>query len=426
MGKSLTKFAVVIILIALAATLLLNGLTLFSGFKMPSIYDTENGIRLGLDLTGGSVIAFQADVENPTDEQMKTVVNMIRQRLDALGYTEATISRQGSDKVRIEIPSVSDPEEAVAKLGATAQLKFVDSDGKVILTGDQVVKASAQYGQVSEYGGNQHFISLEFSDEGTLAFSDATARIMNLTDGKNYIAIMLDEEVISQPSVSVHITDNNCIITGDFDSDYTKYTADLINAGKLPFDLKNVELQSVGPTLGEKALKTSLIAALIGVILVMLYMLVIYRLPSLVADIALCAYIVIVGLILVNAHINLSLPGIAGIILSIGMAVDANVIIFERMKEELIIGKTLKASINAGFHRAFSAIIDSNITTAIAGIVLFYFGTGPIKGFATTLLIGIVVSMFTAIVVTKFLLEQLVGFNVKNTKLYGAKIKEGK
>ena len=420
MGKSIVKLTAIVILIALGAILLLNGLTV-SGIKIPSITDTDNGIRLGLDLTGGSVITFEADTETATNEEMASVVNMLRKRLDSLGYTEATIARQGEKKVRIEIPSVSNPEEAVEQLGKTAQLQFVDADGQVVMTGADVASAKAEYGPITQNGASVHHITLTLTSEGQAKFAEATDRIKNQTaDNKNYIAIMLDEDIISSPRVSEKIDSDSCVISGDYTAERAKYEADLISAGQLPFDLIEVELNSIGPTLGEKALNTSLLAALIGVILVLLYMLVIYRLPGLMADIALIAYMIIVGMVLTYFRINLSLPGIAGIILSIGMAVDANVVIFERIKEELRIGKTLRASIDAGFHRAFTAILDSNVTTAIAGVVLFYFGTGPIKGFAITLLIGIVVSLFTAIVVTRFLLKQMVGLNIKNTKLYGA------
>jgi protein-export membrane protein SecD len=422
MAKSLTKFIITALIIAALTYVAFYGITLF-GKTIPSALDPENGIRRGLDLTGGSVITYEAEAQTVTDEEMNTAIDMLRQRLDTLGYFEATITRQGEKRIRIEIPAISNPEEAVQKLGATAELQFVDPDGKVIITGKDVVDAKAQYGQYDPTKPAGNFVSLTISEEGTKKFADATARVSkneNKDAGKNYIAIKLDQEIISQPFVDQEITTKDVVISGSFTAESAGWLANLIRAGKLPFSLKDVELRSVGPTLGEKALETSLMAGGIGVILVLIFMLIYYRIPGLVADIALIAYIAIVAIIMAGFRVNLSLPGIAGIILSIGMAVDANVVIFERIKEELRAGKTLRAAIDAGFSRAFTAIIDANITTLIAAAVLWKFGTGPIKGFAVTLSIGILTSMFSAIVITRFLLRQTVGMNIKNPKLYGA------
>jgi len=419
MFKSLTKFLVVILLIAAVAYVAFNGVTLF-GKTIPSALDKENGIRRGLDLVGGSVITYEAQANKVTEDDMNTVKDVLRQRLDAMGYFEATVTLQGEKRVRIEIPSISNPEEAVQQLGRTAQLQFIDSEGNVVLSGNEVADAQQQYGPLSQNSASEHYVALTLTDEGAKKFSEATGRIKDKPEGQNYIAIKLDEEIVSQPRVQTQINSKECVISGSFDAESATWLANLIRSGKLPFDLKDIELRSVGPTLGDRALETSLYAGAIGIALVMLLMLVYYRLPGLIADIALCGYIAIVTAILGAFRVNLSLPGIAGIILSIGMAVDANVIIFERIKEELKAGKTLRASIDAGFHRAFTAILDGNITTLIAAVVLWKFGTGPIKGFAVTLSIGILVSMFTAIVVTRFLLKQMDGLKIRNTKLYGA------
>jgi len=419
MFKSLTKFLVVILLIAAVAYVAFNGVTLF-GKTIPSALDKENGIRRGLDLVGGSVITYEAQANKVTEDDMNTVKDVLRQRLDAMGYFEATVTLQGEKRVRIEIPSISNPEEAVQQLGRTAQLQFIDSEGNVVLSGNEVADAQQQYGPLSQNSASEHYVALTLTDEGAKKFSEATGRIKDKPEGQNYIAIKLDEEIVSQPRVQTQINSKECVISGSFDAESATWLANLIRSGKLPFDLKDIELRSVGPTLGDRALETSLYAGAIGIALVMLLMLVYYRLPGLIADIALCGYIAIVMAILGAFRVNLSLPGIAGIILSIGMAVDANVIIFERIKEELKAGKTLRASIDAGFHRAFTAILDGNITTLIAAVVLWKFGTGPIKGFAVTLSIGILVSMFTAIVVTRFLLKQMDGLKIRNTKLYGA------
>ena len=425
MGKSITKLVIVFLVIALGAYIALFGLNIqMFGWHVsyPSALDEENGIRQGLDLVGGSVITYEAQTETAEDSDMESVKNVLRKRLDALGYSEATVTRQGDKKVRVEIPAIQDPEEAVQTLGQTAKLSFRDADGNVVLEGTDVSSATAAFGQISETGGDQHYVQLQLNDSGVSKFAAATEKAAARTDGTNYIAIMLDEEVISQPSVSQTINSNTCVISGGFaDSSETRELATLINSGNLPFSIKDVELRSVGPTLGERALETSLFAAGIGILLILIFMAICYRLPGLMADISLIAYIAIVAFIMSWFRINLSLPGIAGIILSVGMAVDANVIIFARMKEELAIGKSIKTAVDSGFNRAFIAILDANITTLIAAVVLYNFGTGPIQGFAITLAIGTVVSMFTAIVVTKFLLRQLVGLKFQNPSLYGVK-----
>ncbi|MBE7040405.1 MAG: protein translocase subunit SecD [Ruminococcaceae bacterium] len=425
MGKSITKLVIAILVIALGASIALFGFNIQLGgwhISYPNALDEEQGIRQGLDLVGGSVITYEAQAESATDSEMETVKNVLRKRLDTLGYNEATVTRQGEKKVRVEIPAIQDPEEAVQTLGQTAKLTFRDADGNVVLEGTDVASATAAFGQVSETGGDQHYVQLKLNDSGVAKFAEATAAAAAKADGTNYISIMLDEKEISRPSVSQTINSNTCVISGGFaDRSETHELASLINSGNLPFSIKDVELRSVGPTLGEKALETSLFAAAIGILLILVFMVVCYRLPGLMADIALVAYIAIVTFIMSFFRINLSLPGIAGIILSVGMAVDANVIIFARMKEELSLGKTVKTAVDSGFNRAFIAILDANVTTMIAAVVLYYFGTGPIQGFAITLAIGTLVSMFTAIVITKFLLRQLVGLKIKNMSLFGVK-----
>lgn len=420
-SKSIIKFALAVLIIAILAYIAACGLTI-GNFSIPKALDAEKGIKRGLDLAGGSVIVFEADTtESVSSENMEAVQQVLRNRLDTNGYFEATVSQQGDNRVRVEIPSVTDPEEAVEILGATAQLTFRDYEGNVVLTGgEDVIGAKAVYEQIDTNGTKGYLVQLKLSKNGQKKFAEATEKIAPLTDGNNFIAIYLDETQISSPSVSEKIDSETCVITGDFTQEQAKQLAGQIQSGQLPFGLKDVELRSVGPQLGEKALENSLLAGAIGLILVMLFMLIFYRMCGLMADVALIGYVAVVAIILAVFRINLTLPGIAGVILTIGTAVDANVIIFERIKEELGLGKTLRAAVEAGFKRAFSAIIDSNITTLIAAVVLYYFGTGTIKGFAMTLFIGTVVSMFSAIFVTKFLLKQLIGFNIKNSKLYSA------
>lgn len=426
MGKSITKLVLIVLIICLSAYIALFGfnINLFGlHLSYPHSLDEEYGIRQGLDLVGGSIITYEAQTESATDDEMESVKNILRKRLDALGYSEATVSRQGDKKVRVEIPSIQDPKEAVETLGQTAVLTFRDADGNIVLEGTDVKSASAAFGQVNETSSAVHYVALQLNDSGIQKFADATSIASQRSDGTNYISIMLDETEISRPSVSTTINQSECIISGGFtSSDETRELATLISSGNLPFSIEDVELRSVGPSLGEQALRTSLIAAAIGVLLIMAFMIIMYRLPGLMADISLLFYIAIVAYIMSEFRINLSLPGIAGLILSIGMAVDANVIIFARMKEELALGKTIRASVDSGFNRAFIAIIDSNVTTIIAAVVLYIFGTGPIQGFAITLGVGTVVSMFTAIFVTKFMLKQMVGLKIKNLKFYGVKV----
>ncbi len=397
---------------------------------IPSVLDTDNGIRLGLDLVGGSRIVYEAEIPDGYNQanladDMNSVQKVIRQRLTDKGFTEATVTLTGDNRVTVEIPQITNPEEAVQTLGTTAQLTFIDADGKEWLTGSDIKKATYGYGRPT---GNEvtdvHYVQVQFTSEGQKKFAEATGNIAARTDGINIMAIVMDNQVISSPSVSSQIDSDSCVISGSFTRDSASELADLINAGQIPFSLKQVELRSVGPQLGADAMRTSLIAGAIGIVLVMLFMLIVYRIPGLVASIALCFYMVIEALIFSLVRVNLSLPGIAGIILSIGMAVDANVIIFERVKEELKNGKTVKSAIDSGFKRAFTAILDSNITTLIACAVLFFLGTGTIVGFATTLGIGVIVSMFTALTVTHFLLNRMVDFRIRNPKAYGLRDRE--
>ena len=397
---------------------------------IPSVLDTDNGIRLGLDLVGGSRIVYEAEIPDGYNQanladDMNSVQKVIRQRLTDKGFTEATVTLTGDNRVTVEIPQITNPEEAVQTLGTTAQLTFIDADGKEGLPGSDIKKATYGYGRPT---GNEvtdvHYVQVQFTSEGQKKFAEATGNIAARTDGTNIMAIVMDNQVISSPSVSSQIDSDSCVISGSFTRDSASELADLINAGQIPFSLKQVELRSVGPQLGADAMRTSLIAGAIGIVLVMLFMLIVYRIPGLVASIALCFYMVLEALIFSLVRVNLSLPGIAGIILSIGMAVDANVIIFERVKEELKNGKTVKSAIDSGFKRAFTAILDSNITTLIACAVLFFLGTGTIVGFATTLGIGVIVSMFTALTVTHFLLNRMVDFRIRNPKAYGLRDRE--
>jgi len=435
MGKSIVTFVASLVVITVLITICLTGFNL----GVVSIPKVQDGIRLGLDLKGGSVITFEAQIAEGADtsnlkEDMETAQTVLRKRLDDQMYNEATVQLVGDRRIRVEIPEITNPEEAVELLGKTAVLEFRDADGNVGITGNDIKEAKSQYGQLEQNGPQQYYISLTLKPEAVAKFTEMTKAAANRSaDGTNYVAIYMDDVMQSSPFVDAEyaatgINTEDVTITvgegggalGENPAEYAKNLASIINSGRLPFALKDIELRSVGPTLGEKALDTSILAALIGILLVMIFMIVVYRLPGVVASISLAFYTALVAIILAVLKINLSLPGIAGIILSIGMAVDANVIIFERIKDELRAGKTLKASIDAGFKRAVTAVMDSNITTLIAAVVLGYFGTGTIQGFAWTLGIGVVVSLFTAVIVTRFLLKRLVGMNIKSLKAYGA------
>lgn len=414
-SKSLILFLAIILLISFFAYIAVYGLNVGKYEIVP----VKNLIKLGLDLRGGATVLLKAK-DNPndpvTEEKMSRAVATIRERIDALGVTEPVITRVGDDRIEVQLPEIQDPQRALDLIGQTAQLEFIEEETKqVVLTGNDIKKAEAEYAPNSNGIGQAPVVSFELSAEGAKKFAEATERNIGKT-----IGIYLDKQAISLPTVQSVIPDGKGIITGSATMEEAGDLATLIRAGALPVELETLSVTAVGPQLGANSFEQSISAGKIGILLVLLFMLIYYRLPGLVSDMALVLYTVIVLTVLASIKATLTLPGIAGIILSIGMAVDANVIIFERIKEEVRLGKTLRAAIDSGFRRAFLTIFDSNITTLIAAVVLFYFGTGPIKGFAITLSIGILTSMFTAIVITRYMLKLLVGSNLaKNLKLFG-------
>jgi len=406
-----------IIFLLLISVIAFTTFTLFNGFNIGkiTIKPVSETINLGLDLKGGVYVVYEAKTDatgRDLDQIMDQTIEVFRRRVDAMGLTEPSIAREGEDRIRIELPGVEDAQSALDMIGKTAQLQFVTVDGEVVVTGGNVKKADATFlnGQTSPV------VSLEFDSEGTKHFADATGQHIG-----EPIFIILDEEIVSSPIVKDTIPNGQAFISGDFTIESASQLAALIRGGALPVDLEEIQTSTITASLGVNALEKSIDAAKVGIALVMLFMLIYYRIPGLVADIALFVYILLLMIIMVSLKATLTLPGIAALLLSVGMAVDANVIIFERLKEELKVGKTLRSSIDSAFERATRAILDSNITTLIAGAVLYQFGTGPIRGFAVTLVIGVIVSMFTAIVITKFLLKLFVGMNLgKNSKLFGA------
>ncbi len=404
------------LLILLVITIAIGGVSYF-GVGENKILGVNN-IKQGLDLSGGAYITYEADKENVTSEEMASAVSLIQGRLNRKGMTEAEAAKQGDNRIRVDIPGVENAEEAISEIGQTAQLSFIDMEGNVLLTGADVADAVKAAGAVEKGGAAEPYVSLKFTEEGKQKFAKATQDNI----GKQ-IAIVLDDGIISAPTVNVAITDGNAMITGSFTPESAEELAALIRAGSLPFNLKVIEMNNIGARLGADALSTGLKAGVIGIILVLIFMLLIYKAAGFAADWALLIYVGLELLALSAFGVTLTLPGIAGIVLSVGMAVDANVIIFERIKEELNSGKTLRSSLDSGFKRAFPAILDGNVTTLIAAVVLYWMGSGTIRGFAQTLMIGIILSMFTALIITKLILKSMVGAGINNPKLYGIKSK---
>ena len=411
--KSWIKLGVTAVLIVLVAFLALNGCQVGKYILKP----VGSAISLGLDLRGGISTEYRAvdSTIEDFDTLMEGAVSALRTRLTTAGYTEATVARQGDDKIRVEIPDVSDPQDVIDIIGKPAHLEFRPPTGEVVLEGKDIEKAFVTQDEAT----TMYQVAFELTDAGTKAFAEATTKYVG-----SAISIYLDNELVSAPVVEGPITTGTGIITTNVSSveeswDYSQDLAMLIMSGALPLDIEEGETRAISATLGVKAIDNALIAGAIGLALVFLFMIVMYRLPGVISCMALCVYMLIVFYALaIVPGVQLTLQGIAGILLGIGMAVDANVIIFERFREELKDGRSLDSAVKMGFKNALSAVIDSNVTTIIAALALLYFGTGSIQGFATTLLIGVIVSLFSAIFVTRFLLKALVGTGIKNKALY--------
>lgn len=423
-AANVSRFVLILLCIVLIVSTVVCGVYFSDDNQLKGIFD-DDAIRLGLDLAGGSVITYQAVTEDTGDDLSKgmdSVLTVMRDRLDNQGLTEALCYLVGDDMITIEIPDVDDPNEAIQNFMQTAELTFRNEEGKVLLSGKHVENAEAGY-RTEQDGTTVYLVSLTLNGEGTVLFAEATKEAAK--NGTN-IGIYMDEQIISNPSVDSSyaaegITGGKAEISGGFTTyDEAAYLAGNINAGALAYNLEVVEQRTVGATLGQNSLSTSLIAGAIGLLLVLAFIIIYYKVPGVMASIALVAYVGLFGAVLLITKANLTLPGIAGIVLSIGMAVDANVVIFERMKEELAMGKSVKSAIKGGFHRAFSAILDSNVTTIIACGVLYFLGSGTIKGFATTLFIGVVLSLFTSLLVTRALLYLSVGMGITDPKKYKA------
>ena len=439
-SKGIISLILTVVLIALL------GFTTVVGFGKGQTGAAKN-IKLGLDLEGGVSITYQVKGDTPSKEDMSDTIYKLQKRVEQYS-TEATVYQEGDDRISIEIPGVTDANEILSELGQPGSLYFIkekDSDGNpnygldtsghyvlaksmdelkeegsVVLTGTDIKSAKSGSYQDSTTGANENVVQLSMTKEGTEKFAEATKAAK---EAKETIAIYYDGELISVPSVNAEITDGQAMIEGNMSYEEAEQLASTIRIGGLSVELEEIRSNVVGAQLGEEAISTSLMAGAIGLAIVFVFMCVVYLLPGFASSLALVIYTGLI-LVLLNAFdITLTLPGIAGIILGIGMAVDANVIIFARVKEELTAGKSVKSALNAGFHKAMSAILDGNITTLIAAAVLWLKGSGTVKGFAQTLALGIVVSMFTALVITRMIVYAFYAVGIRNPKLYG-RIKE--
>lgn len=435
-SKGIISLILTVVLIALL------GFTTVVGFGKGQTGAAKN-IKLGLDLEGGVSITYQVKGDTPSKEDMSDTIYKLQKRVEQYS-TEATVYQEGDNRISIEIPGVTDANEILSELGQPGSLYFIkekDSDGNpnygldtsghyvlaksmdelkeegsVVLTGTDIKSAKSGSYQDSTTGANENVVQLSMTKEGTEKFAEATKAAK---EAKETIAIYYDGELISVPSVNAEITDGQAIIEGNMSYEEAEQLASTIRIGGLSVELEEIRSNVVGAQLGEEAISTSLMAGAIGLAIVFVFMCMVYLLPGLASSLALVIYTGLI-LVLLNAFdITLTLPGIAGIILGIGMAVDANVIIFARVKEELTAGKSVKSALNAGFHKAMSAILDGNITTLIAAAVLWLKGSGTVKGFAQTLALGIVVSMFTALVITRMIVYAFYAVGIRNTKLYG-------
>ncbi len=385
----------------------------------PTHTGSLRNIKLGLDLKGGVSITYQTVGEDtPSSEDMADTIYKLQQRVTNYS-TEASVYQEGANRINIEIPGVSDANAVLEELGKPGSLSFQLSDGTEILTGNDVASAEAGT-QKDSLGNSEYVVSLSFTDAGKTAFGEATSEHVG-----EQIMIVYDGEIISAPVVREAITDGKCVISGSFDNESASELASYIRIGSLSLELEEIRSNVVGAQLGEKAVSTSLIAGAIGLAIVMIFMIFVYHLPGVIAALALVFYTAI-ELVALNAFdMTLTLAGIAGVILSIGMAVDANVIIYARIREEISAGKSVKSAIDIGFKKALTAIIDGNITTLIAAVVLNFMATGSVKGFAQTLALGIVVSMITACLISRWIVNAAYALGMKDEKYFG-KAKEFK
>lgn len=444
------SLAWVLVLLMVLAGLGYYAATIIAG----TLGGSDHAIKLGLDLNGGVSITYQVVGDTPTTEEMNDTITKLQQRIENdLGSenstTEASVYPVGGDRITVEIPGVSDANALLEQLGTPGSIYFISEtdasgnenysydsntgayklnyeldelveNGSVVLTGSDVKSASASYASTSSSSASQPVVEITLTSDGTKAFADATTAAYNAGES---IGIYYDGAFVSVPTVNAAITDGSCIIEGMSSYEEADKLASYIRIGGLDLELEELQSEVVGAQLGQNALTTSFLAAGIGLVIIMLFLIAVYQIPGVTAALALAIYTELMLAILYLFDITLTLPGIAGIILSIGMAVDANVIIFSRVKEEISAGRTVITAIDTGFSKAMSAILDGNITTLIAAAVLYIFGSGTVKGFAVTLAIGVLLSMFTALVISKILVKAFYGLGLRNAKYYGKAMK---
>ena len=405
------------------AVIIIISLT-FAGFKGVEIGGWEfksfgKAITKGLDLQGGvSVLMEITDEDLSTkdlDNNLEKTKQLLDLRVNKLGVAETTVTVEGDRRIRVDIPGQFDSKEIVDSLQKTGNLTFKDSEGNEVLNGKDVEEASV----MTDNNTGKPVVTLKLNEEGKQKFTDATEKNLNKT-----ISIYMDEDLISSPRVESVITGGEAIITGSNTIDEAKNLAGLINSGALPVTLKVASIENVGAQLGTEAMPNAVKAGAVGILLIFLFMILNYRMLGVIASMTLTLYTTLVLIVFVETNVTLTLPGIAGFLLTIGMAVDANVLIFERIKEDMSRGVSAKSAVKSGFHNALSSIVDSNVTTIIAALVLYFMGTGPVKGFAVTLMIGIVLSMFTAIFVTRKLTEWAINIGMLS-KPWHFKVKRG-
>ncbi len=410
------KKRAIVVFVVLVACMLLLGYYTVGILRGTTNKNSDTGIKLGLDLAGGVSITYGvADGQTASASDMSDTIYQLEQRVSAYS-TESEVYQVGDDRITVEIPGVTDANEILEELGAPGSLEFQTEDGEVYMTGDYVVDAQAGTTTNQTTGSTEYCVELTLNDEGAKIFADYTEEYLG-----EALPIYYNGECITYPTVQSVITNGVAEITGMSSYEDAEILATQIRSGALKLELTELESEIVGAKLGSQALRSSIIAAIIGILIIIVIVIAIYRIPGVAAAIALLLYTGIVLSILHLYHITLTLPGIAGIILSIGMAVDANVIIFTRIKEEIGAGRMVNQAIQTGFKKAFSAIIDGNITTLIAAVVLYLRGSGTVRGFAITLIIGILVSLFSSLVLTRWLVRALYGMGLTDKKFYGEK-----
>lgn len=413
-GKSSALLIAIVALIGILAFVGFKGFVLF-GWEFKSF---NKAITRGLDLQGGVSVLMEIQEENVTKEQLNSIKEHIALRVNKLGVAETVVTTEGDKRIRVDVPGQTDSKEIVDSLSQSGNLIFKGPDGEEILSGKDVEKATAQLNQQT----GKSEIGLELNEEGQKKFAEATAKYIGQA-----ISIYMDDELLISPTVQTQITDGRASITGTKTMEENKALAGVINSGALPLTVKAVSVKNVGAQLGATAFPNAVKSGVIGIGIVFLFMIINYRVQGLFADIALALYVILTLFIFVEVGVTLTLPGIAAFLLTIGMAVDANILIFERTKEELKKGFSIKSAVKKGTENALSSIVDSNVTTILCALILYFIGSGSVKGFAITLMIGILVSLFTALVVTKLLVNLAVEAGILNKLSYfGVKKEEEK